>query len=83
MPEIIIIKKDNKPYFVGLTADVKPQEYLSLVKECEERHEQEIKEKDDLIERLDTCEKKIKELTGRILLDEGKITKEDFENGNY
>lgn len=79
MPQVIIIKKDNRPYYVGLLSDIKPQEYLKLVKECDDRFLKEQNERDILLQKLENCERKIKELEGRLLLDEGKITKEEYE----
>lgn len=83
MSQIIVIRKKNKPYLVGLITDVKSAEYQELVKQCDEEHEKEEKEKNDLREEVKNCKKKIHELEGKILLDEGKITLEEFNNGSY
>ncbi len=73
MAQVIIIKKKNKPYYVGLVADISQNEYLKLVNECAKTHEQEEKEKAALMERLKNAEKQIKDLKHEIAVDRGEV----------
>ena len=73
MAQVLIVKKNGKPYFVGLVAEVSNTEYLELVKKCEEAHKQEEKEKAALVERLAKAENKINKLKHEIAIDRGEV----------
>lgn len=72
MAQVIVIKKGNRPLYVGLVGEMKQTEYLALVKECERTQKDEDYKIKRLEEKLDKAEKQIKKLEHEIAVDRGE-----------
>lgn len=72
MPQVIIIKRNNKTVYVGSLCEIKQTEYEKLVSECEKNYADEQKEKRELKEKIANLELKLKEVKHEIAVDRGE-----------
>lgn len=70
--QVFIIKKGDKPIYVGLNTDITPQEYNKIAQEVIKNQTEEQKEKDKLYERIANLEKAVKDLKHEIAVDRGE-----------
>ena len=70
--QVFIIKKNEKPIYVGLNTDLTPQEYNKVCQEALHQQELELKEKERLEKRVADLEQAVKDLKHEIKVDRGE-----------
>lgn len=84
MKQAVIIYDGKKPVIVAEIKQFESTEsFLKVVKESEKNYAELKEEKKTLLKTIDDLKENQKKLYGRILVDEGKITQKEYEDGKY
>lgn len=84
MKQAVIIYDGNKPVIVAEIKQFESTEsFLKVVKEAEKNYADLKEEKKALLKTIDDLKENQRKLYGRILVDEGKITQKEYEDGKY
>lgn len=84
MKQAIVIYKDKKPIYVAEIKNFESTEsFLKVTKEAEKNYAELKEEKNALLKTIDDLKENQRKLYGRILVDEGKITQKEYEDGKY
>ena len=84
MKQAIVIYKDKKPIYVAEIKNFESTEsFLKVTIEAEKNYAELKEEKNALLKTIDDLKENQRKLYGRILVDEGKITQKEYEDGKY